>query len=82
MANKPKRRRRPESILADIAADETVAPTARVMAARALLNHRRQTAAAKSKPSQLKKAAEVEVADDPITKRALQIAAERQRSLN
>jgi hypothetical protein len=61
--------RSPRDVLNDIANDEGASATARVAAARALL-------AAAPKPPR------PEADDDPITRRALQIAAERNRRLN
>jgi hypothetical protein len=67
---KRSRRRSPRGVLSDISNDEAAPATARVAAARALL--------AQPKPPRRRKAVE----DDPITRRALQIAAERNRSIN
>jgi hypothetical protein len=68
---KRSRRRSPRGVLSDISNDEAAPATARVAAARALL--------AQPKPPRQRKAVEE---DDPITRRALQIAAERNRSIN
>jgi hypothetical protein len=66
---KRSRRRSPRGVLSDISNDEAAPATARVAAARALL--------AQPKPPRRKA-----VEDDAITRRALQIAAERNRSIN